>query len=69
MTAVITGWMLFISIWCVVNIADYTIMLSCFIDMAVKRPHRAVTCGAEDEPDHENAFEHAGNLPQIDWIF
>jgi hypothetical protein len=48
MTAVVARGMLFISIWCVINIADYTRMLSCFIDMAVKRPHRPVTQGTGD---------------------
>lgn len=48
MTAVVARGMLFISIWCVINIADYTRMLSCFINMAVKRPHRPVTQGTGD---------------------
>lgn len=64
MTAVIAGGMLFISIWCVVNITDYITMFSNFINVTVKRPHRAVADGAENEPYHEEAFEHAENLPE-----
>lgn len=55
-----------VAIRCMVHIVGNGLMFSCFIDMAVKRPHRPVANGAENEPYHEKAFEHAESLQQID---
>lgn len=65
----ITGGVLFISIRCVPHVTNCNGMLSCFIDMAIKRPRRSVTSGAEYEPDHEQLLEHTGNLPEINSVF
>lgn len=58
----ITGGMLFITTRCVPHITDCNVMLSCFIDMAIKCPRRPVTGDAEHETDHEKSFEHMHNL-------
>jgi hypothetical protein len=63
MTAMIADRMLIITIRCVIHITDYITMFSNFINVTIKRPHRAVADGAENEPYHEEAFEHAENLP------
>ena len=64
MTAVIADRMLIIAIRCVIHVTDHTTMFSNFINVTVKRPHRAVAGCAENEPYHEKAFEHAENLPE-----
>jgi hypothetical protein len=69
MTAVIAGGMLFIGIRSVVSIADDHMVFSGFIDMSVPRPHRSVSEGAEHEPDHEKAFEHAVRLHHFNLVF
>jgi hypothetical protein len=37
--------------------------------MTVKRPHRPIAEGADDEPYHEKALEHVGILHFIGRIF
>jgi len=51
-----------------IHITDNILVLVCFIDVAIKRPHRPVTEGAYDEPEHEKALEHVPSLSGIAWI-
>jgi len=44
-------------------------VFACLIDMAIKRPHRPVTEGADDEPNYKNALEHAESLHHIKGMF
>jgi hypothetical protein len=69
MAAMVTGGVIPIVIRRVIHITDNVLMFSCSIDMAVKCPHRPVSSGADDEPYHENAFEHNESLHHIISIF
>jgi len=65
MTAVIAGGMFFVSIRCVVDIVDCTIMLSSLIEVAVNRPYRPVTQGAGDQPEQQKkSTEHLQIIPR-----
>ena len=66
MTAMVAGGMIPIIIWRVPHITDNAQLFCDLIDMAVKRPHRAVANGAENEPYHEKALEHIGSLHHFD---
>ena len=54
----VAGGMIPIIIWRVPHITDNALVFCDLIDMAVKRPYRAVANGAEKEPYHEKALEH-----------
>ena len=54
----ITGGMVAVITRRMIHITDNVLVLVCFVDMAIKRPHRPVTEGAYDEPEHEKALEH-----------
>jgi hypothetical protein len=69
MTAMVTGGVIPIVIRRVIHITDNVLMFSCSIDMAVKCSHRPVSSGADDEPYHENAFEHNESLHHINSVF
>jgi hypothetical protein len=64
MTAVIAGRVIFIGIRRVASIADHMVF-SGFIDMSIPCPHRPVTDGTEDQPDHEKSSEHMLKLQRI----
>jgi hypothetical protein len=61
MAAMIAGWVIPIFIRCVTHVAGYTLVLFTLVEMTVKRPHRPVAEGADDEPYHKKALEHIGN--------
>lgn len=44
---------------------DAGVMFGRFIDMAVKRPCRAIADSGENEPNHENAPGHSASLACI----
>jgi hypothetical protein len=69
MTAKVAAWVIPILIRCVIHINGKTLVLRYLVGMAVKRPHRPVSEGADDEPYHEKAFEHAGILQHIGRVF
>jgi hypothetical protein len=65
MTAVIAGGVFFVSIRCVVSIADSTIMLSGLIEVAFNRPYRSVTQGAGDQPEQQKkSTKHYQIIPR-----
>jgi hypothetical protein len=65
MTAMVTGVLIPMLTRCVIHTTDKALMFNCFIDMAVKRPHRPATEGTDDEPYHDELFEHYSSIHNI----
>jgi len=47
------------------HIASDTLVLFYLVEMAIKCPHRPVSESANNEPYHENTFEHTDILHNI----
>ena len=69
MAAMVTGRVVPIAMRRMFQITNKFLMFCCSIDMAVKCPHRAVSNSADDEPYHENAFEHSDSLHHLNLVF